>query len=100
LVVRADEGAILGAASLTVYLAPTGLRAIIEDVIVDQPARGQGVGEALVRRCLDIAHGKGVPTVTLTSNPKRESANRLYQRMGFIRRETNAYVWKFYNTHG
>lgn len=95
LVARADDSSILGAASLTVYLVPTGLRAIIEDVIVDESARGQGIGEALVRRCLEIARGRGVPAVTLTSNPKRESANRLYQRMGFIRRETNAYVWKF-----
>jgi ribosomal protein S18 acetylase RimI-like enzyme len=95
LVARADDSSILGAASLTMYLVPTGLRAIIEDVIVDESARGQGIGEALVRRCLEIARERGVPAVTLTSNPKRESANRLYQRMGFIRRETNAYVWKF-----
>lgn len=95
LVARADEGRIVGAANLTVYRVPTGLRAIIEDVIVDASARGQGLGEALVRRCLEIAREKGAPSVTLTSNPKREAANRLYQRMGFQRRETNAYVWKF-----
>jgi ribosomal protein S18 acetylase RimI-like enzyme len=95
LVARADDGPILGAASLTVYLVPTGIRAIIEDVIVDSSARGQGIGEALVTRCLELARGKGAPAVTLTSNPKREAANRLYQRMGFTRRETNAYVYKF-----
>lgn len=95
LVSRADDGSINGAASVTVYLAPTGIRAIIEDVIVDESARGQGLGEALVRRCLEIAREKGAPAVTLTSNPKREAANRLYQRMGFIKRETNAYVFKF-----
>ncbi len=95
LVARADDGPILGAASLTVYLVPTGIRAIIEDVIVDSSARGQGIGEALVARCLEIAHAKGAPAVTLTSNPKREAANRLYQRMGFLRRETNAYVYRF-----
>jgi len=95
LVARADEGRILGAANLTVYRAPTGIRAIIEDVIVDESARGQGLGEALVRRCLELAREKGAPSVTLTSNPKREAANRLYQRMGFIKRETNAYVWKY-----
>lgn len=95
LVARADDGSILGAATLTVYLVPTGTRAIIEDVIVDGAARGQGIGEALVRRCLEIAREKGAPAVTLTSNPKREAANRLYQRMGFHRRETNAYMYKF-----
>lgn len=95
LVARADEGSILGAATVTVYLVPTGVRAIIEDVIVDSSARGQGLGEALVARCLEIARGQGAPAVTLTSNPKREAANRLYQRMGFLKRETNAYVYKF-----
>jgi len=95
LIARADDGSILGAAALTVYLVPTGTRAIIEDVIVDGSARGQGIGEALVRRCLEIAREKGAPAVTLTSNPKREAANRLYQRMGFLGRETNAYVYKF-----
>jgi ribosomal protein S18 acetylase RimI-like enzyme len=95
LVARADDGSLIGAANLTVYLVPTGTRAIIEDVIVDEAARGQGLGEALVRRCLEIAREKGAPAVTLTSNPKREAANRLYQRMGFIKRETNAYVFKF-----
>jgi ribosomal protein S18 acetylase RimI-like enzyme len=95
LVARADDGFILGAATLTVYLVPTGTRAIIEDVIVDGSVRGQGIGEALVRRCLEIAREKGASAVTLTSNPKREAANRLYQRMGFLRRETNAYVYKF-----
>lgn len=96
LIARAeDDGSILGAAALTVYLVPTGMRAIIEDVIVDGSARGQGIGEALVRRCLEIAREKGAPAVALTSNPKREAANRLYQRMGFLKRETNAYVYKF-----
>ena len=94
LVSRADDGSINGAATVTVYLVPTGIRAIIEDVIVDESARGQGLGEALVHRCLEIAREKGAPSVTLTSNPKREAANRLYQRMGFIKRETNAYVFK------
>lgn len=95
LAARADDGFILGAATVTVYLVPTGMRAIIEDVIVDGSARGQGIGEALVQRCLETARKKGAPAVTLTSNPRREAANRLYQRMGFIRRETNAYVYKF-----
>ncbi len=95
LVARADDGSILGSATVTVYRVLTGIRAIIEDVIVDEAARGQGVGEALVLRCLEIARERGAPAVTLTSNPKREAANRLYQRMGFVRRETNAYVYKF-----
>lgn len=90
-----NHGSIVGAANLTVYRVPTGIRAIIEDVIVDESARGQGIGEALVQRLLDMAREKGARGVSLTSNPKREAANRLYQRMGFNRRETNSYYFEF-----
>ena len=86
---------IVGAACLTVYRVPTGIRSIIEDVIVDESARGQGIGEELVRQLLDIAREKGAKGVSLTSNPKREAANRLYQRIGFRRRETNSYYYSF-----
>ena len=90
-----DDGPILGAACLTVYRVPTGVRAIIEDVVVDGSARRQGMGEALIRHCLELARQRGASGVALTSNPKREAANRLYQKMGFARRETNAYYFKF-----
>ncbi len=95
LVARSDSNSIIGAACVSVYRVPTGIRAIIEDVIVDEAARGQGIGEALVRGCLEIAREKGAGGVSLTSNPKREAANRLYQRMGFKNRKTNAYYFKF-----
>ncbi|SRR5581483_4030301 len=95
LIARADDGSIVGAACLTVYRVPTGVRAIIEDVIVDESARGQGIGEALVRRSLDIAREKRASGVSLTSNSKREAANRLYVKIGFVRRETNAYYYRF-----
>ena len=91
----ASNGPIVGSASLTVYRAPTGIRAIIEDVIVDETVRGQGIGEALVQQLLDIAREKGAKGVSLTSNPKREAANRLYQRLGFTPRVTNSYYFKF-----
>jgi ribosomal protein S18 acetylase RimI-like enzyme len=84
---------IVGAACLTVYRVPTGIRAIIEDVIVDEKARGEGIGQGLVRRCLEIAKGKGAHKVALTSNPSREAANQLYVKMGFIRRNTNSYIY-------
>ena len=89
------NSSIIGAACLTVYRVPTGIRAIIEDVIVDETSRGQGIGEALVQKLLDIAREKGAKRVVLTSNPKREAANRLYQRMGFKLRETNSYYFSF-----
>jgi len=89
------NGPIVGSASLSVYRAPTGIRAIIEDVIVDESVIGHGIGQALVQQLLDIAREKGAKGVSLTSNPKREAANRLYQRIGFMRRETNSYYFKF-----
>jgi ribosomal protein S18 acetylase RimI-like enzyme len=95
LIARADSGLIIGGANIAVYRVPTGVRAIIEDVIVDESARGQGIGEALVQRCLEIAREKGASGVSLTSNPMRVAANQLYQKMGFKKRETNAYYYKF-----
>ena len=94
-VARNADGSICGMACVTVYRVPTGIRAIIEDVVVDASTRGQGVGEALTRRCLNHARAKGASSVTLTSNPAREAANRLYLRMGFQRRETNSYIYRF-----
>jgi len=86
-----DQGRIVGMLTLIVFRIPTGVRAWIEDVVVDETARGRGVGEALsqeaVRRALDL----GARTVELTSRPSREAANRLYRRLGFVRRDSNLY---------
>lgn len=90
-VARDDGGEIVGVATLAVFRIPTGVRAWIEDVITDEAARGQGVGEALTHAMLDRARELGCVTVDLTSRPSREAANRLYQRIGFTPRETNVY---------
>ncbi|MEN9824117.1 MAG: hypothetical protein RLZ04_2543 [Actinomycetota bacterium] len=90
LVARVD-GRIVGTLTLVVFRIPTGVRAWIEDVVVDDSARGHGVGEALNQFALDLARSKGAKTVDLTSRPSREAANRLYQRIGFQPRETNVY---------
>jgi ribosomal protein S18 acetylase RimI-like enzyme len=96
LTARADASApIVGMLTLIVYRVPTGVRARIEDVIVDESARGQGIAVALVERALDIARAKGADGVALTSNPRREAANKLYQKVGFKRWETNVYFYKF-----
>jgi ribosomal protein S18 acetylase RimI-like enzyme len=94
MVARSEHGEIIGALTLTVYRVPTGIRSIIEDVIVDNSARGQGIGEALMNHAIDVAREKGANNISLTCNPMREAANRLYQRMGFKKRETNAYQIK------
>ena len=90
-VARDDDGTIVGVSTLAVFRIPTALRAWIEDVITDESARGQGVGEALTRAMLEHARDLGCATVDLTSRPDRQAANRLYQRVGFERRETNVY---------
>jgi ribosomal protein S18 acetylase RimI-like enzyme len=92
LVARLD-GRIVGSLTLVVFRIPTGVRAWIEDVVVDGAARGAGVGEALNRSALAEAQRRGARTVDLTSRPSREGANRLYQRLGFVARETNVYRW-------
>ena len=89
--IATDGDEILGALTLVIFRIPTGVRAWIEDVVVDNAARGRGVGEALNQFALDIARAKGAVTVDLTSRPAREAANRLYQRLGFVKRDTNVY---------
>ena len=85
------DGRIAGSLTLAVFPIPTGIRAWIEDVVVDEAARGHGVGEALNRSALERARRLGAITVELTSRPSREAANRLYTRMGFETRDTNVY---------
>jgi GNAT superfamily N-acetyltransferase len=89
------DGRIVGGLTLAMYQIPTGLKAWIEDVVVDESARGKGVGEALSAAALEEAHRRGAKDVSLTSRPFREAANRLYQRMGFQPYETNVYRYRF-----
>ncbi|MBQ30552.1 MAG: GNAT family N-acetyltransferase [Acidimicrobiaceae bacterium] len=94
-ILLASEGqTIVGSMTLVLFPIPTGIRAWIEDVVVDESARGRGVGEALNRRALKIALNAGAQTVDLTSRPSRDAANRLYQRLGFVARETNVYRYE------
>ena len=86
-----DNTGILGSLTLITFRIPTGVRSWIEDVVVDDAARGKGVGDKLNRFALELAEGHGAKTVDLTSRPSREAANRLYQRIGFLPRETNIY---------
>jgi ribosomal protein S18 acetylase RimI-like enzyme len=86
-----DEGTIVGMATLVTFRIPTGMRAWIEDVVVDETSRGDGVGRALTEAMIDRAREQGCVTVDLTSRPSREAANQLYQSVGFAPRETNIY---------
>ncbi len=89
--VARHEGSIVGTLTLALFEIPTGLRAWIEDVVVDSSARGLGVGEALTKAALNLAQERGATSVDLTSRPSREAANRLYKKVGFTERHTNVY---------
>ena len=91
LIARDGAGEIVGAMILVLFPLASGLRAWIEDVVVDESARGRGIGAALNRRAIEIARQAGARTVDLTSRPDREAANRLYARLGFNQRNTNVY---------
>jgi ribosomal protein S18 acetylase RimI-like enzyme len=88
-----EDGSIVGTLTLIMYRVSSGLKGRIEDVIVDSSARGQGIGDALVREGMARAGEAKVLMLELNSMPYRESANRLYKRLGFVRRPTNVYVW-------
>jgi ribosomal protein S18 acetylase RimI-like enzyme len=91
LLVARAAGRIVGMLTLVTFPIPTGLRAWIEDVVVDESVRGQGVGAELSREAVRLARAAGVRTIDLTSRPSREAANRLYQRLGFQLRDTSVY---------
>ncbi len=92
LVARApDGGPIVGSLTLALFRVPTGMRAWIEDVVVDEAVRGAGIGDALVAAALERSHRAGARTVDLTSRPSRRAAHRRYQRNGFEERETAVY---------
>jgi len=91
LVARGADGLITGMLTLVMFRIPTGLRAIIEDVVTDDAARGQGVGTALTTEAIKIARAAGVRTIDLTSRPSRVAAGRLYEKLGFAIRDTRVY---------
>ena len=93
LLARDDDGTVLGMLTFVLYRVSSGLKGRIEDVVVDESARGRGVGEALTREGMRRANEAGVLMLELSSMPYRQAANRLYKRLGFVRKPTNVYVW-------
>jgi len=94
LLLAVEDGVIYGSMTLVVFAIPTGIRAWIEDVVVDEAARGKGVGHDLNSEAIKLATELGAKTIDLTSRPSREAANRLYKRLGFEERSTNVYRYK------
>jgi ribosomal protein S18 acetylase RimI-like enzyme len=91
LFVARSDGAIVGSLTLVIFPIPSGRRAWIEDVVVDESARGLGIGRGLTRAAIDHAMQHRITTIDLTSRPSRTAANSLYQDMGFSLRQTNVY---------
>ena len=85
------DGEIVGMALLLTLTAMSGNTGYVEEVVVDQAARGQHISTALMRRLLELAAQKGLRFVDLTSRASRDVANDLYQSLGFKLRETNCY---------
>jgi ribosomal protein S18 acetylase RimI-like enzyme len=98
LLARELDGRVVGMLTIVLFPIPTGIRAWIEDVVVDHEARGRGVGALLTQAALDLAAAHGARTVDLTSRPGREAANRLYARLGFEQRQTNVYRYAHRST--
>ena len=85
------NGAIVAMLTLGEYLAPTGRKMWIEDVVVDASVRGHSFGRAMVEHAIEYAKGLGCGTLMLTSRPSRIAANALYRSCGFEQKETNVY---------
>lgn len=91
LFIAEENDVILGTLALVFTKIPTGYKLWIEDVVVDSAARGKGVGKKLMVFAIDYVKDKNIKTINLTSSPERIAANMLYQKLGFIKRETNVY---------
>jgi GNAT superfamily N-acetyltransferase len=89
-----ENSQIVGILTISIYRVPTGIRSIVEDVVVDKGYRGKGIAKALLQHAIEIARKAGANGVALTSNPKRVEANQLYLALGFEKRETNSYFFK------
>jgi ribosomal protein S18 acetylase RimI-like enzyme len=94
LFVARAEGIIVGMLTLVTFPLPSGLRARIEDVVVDRAARGHGVGTALTMAALEVAQQQGARSIDLTSRASRVAANSLYQQLGFQLRDSNVYRYR------
>lgn len=91
LIIAYDGDIVIGTTTLIINKLPSGIKAWIEDVIVDDSIRGKGIGKQLVNFAINLAKDKGIKKIDLTSNPQRVAANGLYIKLGLKKRETNMY---------
>jgi ribosomal protein S18 acetylase RimI-like enzyme len=90
-----QDNVIIGMLSLVTYDIPTGKKVWIEDVVVDKSHRGKGLGKKMILFAIDFSKTEGAKSIELTSRPSRVEANHLYQKLGFVLRETNMYMFTF-----
>ena len=81
-------GRVVGMATLVTFPIPTGIRGHIDDVVVDELTRGRGIARELLTAMIARAQALGVRSLDLASRPSRESAIRLYEASGFVRRDS------------
>ena len=96
LLIAKDEDEIIGMISLAIVQMPTGLRSYLEDLVIDSSYRRRGAAMMLVQAAIDLAREAGARTLDMTSRPSRAGAILLYERVGFRRRDTNAFRYTFY----
>jgi ribosomal protein S18 acetylase RimI-like enzyme len=85
------DGHVVGSATLLRLVTLVGQFGYVEEVVVDEAARGRGIGKSLLAALIELAREEGLDFVELTSRPAREAANALYRSIGFQQRETNVY---------
>ena len=90
-----DDGVIVGTATLAILHKPMGLEGHLEDLVVDESFRKRGIGTALIEQIIKLARAQRLPSLHFTSRPSREAANLLYEKMGFVKRETNVWCMHF-----
>jgi ribosomal protein S18 acetylase RimI-like enzyme len=88
-------GSIAGIATLVIFRVPSGIRAHIEDLVVDKDMRNRGIARALMNKALESAQSSGADGVILTSNSRRYPAIKLYESLGFKKWETNLFYYQF-----
>lgn len=90
-----SDNKIVGMATLAIIIIPTGKSGRLEDVVVDNNFRGQGIGTALIEKIIIESKKLHLKKLDLISKPQRIEANKLYLKLNFSKIETNVYRMKF-----
>ncbi len=89
-----NEDQVIGMATLVIIVILSGRFGRIEDVVVHDEYRGQGIGKSLIGKLIAEAKSLGLKRIDLNSRPTRIEANKMYQSLGFSLVGTNLYRLK------